>query len=139
MDFQLEIICLTGTRFSGRVKEAVVPGLDGDMVILPRHMPLVAVLGVGEIVIKDLEDRETIFSVGRGMLNVRSDRVVILAEDIQSSDEILEAKVIEAKNKAEEIIANASGEEEKERGRYLYRKSLVDLKIVMRKKKQSHL
>ena len=67
--------------------------------------------------------------------SIANDAAMLLIEDVESADEISEEKANEAKRKAEEIIAKGVEGEAKIKAHYLLRKSLVDLKIVRRKRK----
>lgn len=135
MNFQLDIISIRGKLFSGEVQEVILPSVDGEIVVLSRHMPMMTPLTLGEVVVKSGEETLS-FSIGKGMFATEGVKAVILAEDIFSSDEISEERALEAKRKAEEILSKGVSGEEKLQAIYSLRKSLVDLKIVRRKKRK---
>jgi F-type H+-transporting ATPase subunit epsilon len=134
MNFQLDVVSLTGSIFSGEVKEVILPGISGEMTILARHMPIVSPLTTGEVVIKT-EQEVFSLSIGKGVFSFDSDRARLLIEDVTSADKISEERALEAKKKAKELLAKGVKGEEKMTALYQLRKSLVDLKIVRRKKK----
>ena len=134
MDFQLDVLSISGTVFSGEVKEVVLPGVSGAFTALARHMPMVTPLETGEVVVK-LSGRTLNFSIGKGVFAYEAGRGRLLIEDVTSSDEISEARVLEAKKRAEELLAKGIKGEEKQAVLYQLRKSLVDLKIARRRKK----
>jgi len=134
MNFQLDVVSITGRVFSGEVEEVTLPGVSGEFTALARHMPMVAPLDTGEVVVK-LSDRTLNLSIGKGVFAYEGGRGRLLIEDVTSSDEISEARVLEAKKKAEDLLAKGIKGEEKQAVLYQLRKSLVDLKIVRRKRR----
>jgi len=136
MNFQLEVVSLKGNLFSGEVEKATLPGITGEFTVLARHMPIVAPLAVGEVLIK--KTGETLsFSIGKGIFSFDGKVGRLLIEDVSSAEEISEEKALEAKKKAEELLAKGLKGEEKMQVVYQLRKSLVDLKIVRRKKRKT--
>jgi F-type H+-transporting ATPase subunit epsilon len=80
----------------GAAKLVVVPALDGELGILPRHAPLLALLGVGELRIHgEGGTRESIFVDG-GFVQVIRDSVNVLATDAARAAEIDPAAAEEA-------------------------------------------
>jgi len=134
MNFQLDVVSVTGTIFSGEVKEVILPGVSGEIGVLARHMPLVTPLTVGEVIVKT-PDETISLSIGKGVFSYDSGKGRLLIEDVASADEVSEERALEAKKKAEEILAKGVSGEEKTAAMYQLRKSLVDLKLVKRKKK----
>ena len=134
MNYQLDIVSVNGSVFSGEVKEVVLPGISGEITVLARHMPIVTPLTTGEIVVKT-QDQAFSLSIGKGVFSFDSGKGRLLIEDVTSADEISEERALEAKKKAEELLAKGVSGEEKMSALYQLRKSLVDLKIVRRKKR----
>jgi F-type H+-transporting ATPase subunit epsilon len=134
MNFQLEVVGINGKIFSGEVEEVTLPGIFGELTALARHMPIVTPLTVGEVAVKTPE-RVLSFSIGKGIFAFEGGLARLLIEDVTSADEISEMRALEAKKKAEELLAKGVKGEEKLAVIYQLRKSLVDLKIVRRKKK----
>lgn len=85
--------------------------LDGDIGILPRHIPLVTVLAPGVVKIKG-ENDETKLAVSGGFLEVSLDsRVTILAETAEMANEIDVERARKAKQRAEERLAKRDNPE----------------------------
>lgn len=137
MTFQIDILSLNGSVYSGEVEEVVIPSLDGEMTILARHMPVIAPLGMGEVVVKT-RDRVLNFSIGKGVVEFSGGKARLLIEDVTSADEMSEQKALDAKRKAEELLAKGIPQEVKSQALYVLRKSLVDLKIIRRIKKKMY-
>jgi len=92
---KLEIVTPEAKIFSDDVDMVTLTGTEGEMGILPQHMPLMTQLVAGEIVAQ--KGRETIFlAVGDGFVQVTGDRVAILTDMAIRADDIDEAKAEEA-------------------------------------------
>ena len=85
----------------------IVPGSEGQLALLPRHAPLMTTLDVGELVFRRGGD-ETNFAVTGGFLEIRNDKVVVLADAAEPGDDIDITRAEEAKVRAEERLANAA-------------------------------
>ena len=81
----------------------VVPGGEGDFGVLHGHAPLISTLGVGELRIRKGGQEESFAIVG-GFLQVRPDKVVVLAETADMSSEIDLEKAQEARREAEKAL-----------------------------------
>ncbi len=101
-----EIISQDRQVFSGEVDMVVAPGADGVMGILPHHSSLLSTLKVGELKVRRGGDEE-IFAVSGGLIEVRPDRIVILADAAERADEIDVARAEEARRRAEAQLAAA--------------------------------
>ena len=77
--FHLSIITIDKKIFEGRVLQVTVPGIEGQLSILKNHLPLITALKEGTTEIK-FEDKEKKFPIQKGILEVRPNEVVILAD-----------------------------------------------------------
>lgn len=102
---QFEIITPDGTVFSEAVDEVVIPTPDGEIGVLPHHVPLVSLLQAGEVRIR-IGDQVTYLAVSSGLLQVHPDRVVALADSAERADEIDEQRAEEARVRAAELMAD---------------------------------
>jgi len=82
----------------------LVPGIEGELGILPHHTPLVSLLGVGELKIRKGGVEES-FAIAGGFLQVRPDKVVVMAEIASLASEIDLEKAQEARREAERALA----------------------------------
>jgi F-type H+-transporting ATPase subunit epsilon len=80
-----------------------VPGIDGELGILPHHTPLVSLLGVGELEIRKGGTSES-FAIAGGFLQVRPDKVVVMAETADLASDIDLEKAQEARREAEKML-----------------------------------
>ena len=103
MPIQLEIVTPERLAYSDSVDAVVLPGSEGELGVLPHHAPLVTRLGVGELRIRKGTEEESFAIVG-GFLQVRPDKVVVMAETADMASEIDLEKANEARREAEKAI-----------------------------------
>ena len=100
MPLRLEIVSPERRVYDDEVDMVIVPGRNGQLGILPRHTRLISSLGVGELRIKKDGSEESLLISG-GFVEVRPDRVIVMADLAEHSDEIDESKAVEARRQAE--------------------------------------
>ena len=133
---QLEIITAEQQVFDDEVEMVVAPGIDGQLGILPHHAPLMTVLQPGEILIrKDGED--TFLVVTGGFMEVMGNRVTILADACEHSDEIDESRAQEAVERAKEQIEHQDSDVQLERVVASMRRAQVRLDVVRRRRSRT--
>jgi len=103
MPILLEIVTPERLAYSGEVDSVQVPGSEGEMGILPHHAPLVSMLGIGELVIRTAGAEEH-FAIAGGFVQVRPDKVVVMAETADMASEIDLERAQEARREAERAI-----------------------------------
>jgi ATP synthase, F1 epsilon subunit (delta in mitochondria) len=103
MPLQLEIVTPERLAYSDEVDSVQLPGSEGELGVLPHHAPLVSTLGVGELRIRKGGTEESFAIVG-GFLQVRPDRVVVMAETADLASEIDLEKAQEARREAERAL-----------------------------------
>ena len=85
--FDLSLVTPEGVAYEGEADMLIVPGDAGEIGILARHAPLVAMLRAGEIRVKSGTDWQT-FAAGPGYITVKQDRAVVLVDDAVRAEEI---------------------------------------------------
>ena len=100
MPLRLEIVTPERRAYIDDVDMVVVPGRNGQLGILPRHTPLISSLGVGELKIRKGGTEESLLISG-GFVEVRPDKVIVMADLAEHSEEIDEQRAIEARKRAE--------------------------------------
>jgi len=106
MTLLLEIVTPEKLAYRDQVDEVLVPGADGQLGILPHHTPLIATLGVGELRIRKGATDEY-FAVVGGFLQVRPDKVVVMAETADIASEIDLERAQQARRDAEAALSSA--------------------------------
>jgi len=91
------------------VVQATMPTALGDITVLPHHIPLVASVVPGEIVIKDAEGAEHSFAVSGGFVQVYPGKLVILADTADMAHEISEEQALLAHKRAQELLGQKAG------------------------------
>ena len=100
----LDIVTLERTVVSEDVDYVSAPGIDGVIGILPRHEPLLTALSFGELRYKK-GDQEFSFAIGGGFMEVRPEKVSVLADSAEYAEEIDAAEAEAARKRAQELLA----------------------------------
>ena len=103
MPLHLEIVTPERLAYEDDVDMVLVPGIDGELGILPHHTPLVSLLGVGELKIRKGGSEES-FAIAGGFLQVRPDKVVVMAETADLASDIDLEKAQQARAEAERAL-----------------------------------
>jgi F-type H+-transporting ATPase subunit epsilon len=99
----VDIVTVEGRRFEGEADFVVAPGSEGELGILPRHIPLLTALAPGSVKVENGKD-EQLFFVSGGFLEVRPDEVTVLADAAERADDIDEARAEEARRRAQALL-----------------------------------
>jgi len=126
---RLEIVTPERVVFSGDVRFVVAPGVDGELGVLPGHAPLVTGLKIGVVRVQK-EGKETRFAVSGGFMEVRDNRVIILAEAAEREDEIDVERAKAAKKRAEERLQARSPDIDIARAELALKRALNRLKVA---------
>jgi F-type H+-transporting ATPase subunit epsilon len=105
----IELIVVTPERQLLRetVVEVTIPGLDGQLGILPGHAPLITELGIGELGYRTAtSSKPTTLAIIHGFAEVLPDRVTVLAETAERGEEIDLARAEAALARAEKRISS---------------------------------
>jgi F-type H+-transporting ATPase subunit epsilon len=103
----VDVVSVEEQIYSGEAEFVVLPGVEGELGIYPRHTPLFTQIRPGAVRIKvpDRDQEEFVYVQG-GFLEVQPTRVTVLADTAIRAHDLDEAKAIEAKKRAEEALAN---------------------------------
>ncbi len=128
---KLEIVTPEAKVYSEDVEMVTLTGSDGEMGILPQHMPLMTLLAAGEIVARK-DGKNNYLAVGDGFVQVTGDRVAILTDMAIGADSIDEAKAEEARQRAEARLAQKLTDEDAAAASAALAHSLAQLKVKRR-------
>jgi F-type H+-transporting ATPase subunit epsilon len=130
---KLEIVTPEAKVFSDDVEMVTLTGTDGEMGILPQHMPLMTMLVAGEIVAR--KDSKNIFlAVGDGFVQVTGDRVAVLTDMAIAADNIDEARAEEARRNAEARLSHKLSEEDSAMVTATLAQAVAQLKVKRRQR-----
>jgi F-type H+-transporting ATPase subunit epsilon len=111
----------------------IAPGIDGELGILPHHAPLMTILQPGELAIRK-EGLDTFLAVTGGFMEVIGNKVIILADACERSDEIDEARAEAAVERAKERLAHQAEDLQLERVVLAIRRAQIRLNVVRRRR-----
>jgi F-type H+-transporting ATPase subunit epsilon len=108
----VDVVSAEEQIYSGEAEFVVLPGIEGELGVYPRHTPLFTQIRPGAVRIKvpDRAEEEFVFVQG-GFLEVQPTKVTVLADTAIRAHDLDEAKAIEAKRRAEESMANQDSAE----------------------------
>jgi len=136
MSIKLDIVTAERSVFSEEVDVVVAPGIEGQLGILPHHTPLMTTLQAGELRVKKGGEEFSLVISG-GFLEVRPDRIIVLADAAERAEEIDLARAEEAKRRAQEYIGRPIPEVDIARAEAALRRSLARLKVGEKRKRRS--
>jgi F-type H+-transporting ATPase subunit epsilon len=130
---QLEIVSPERRAYADEVDMVIVPGIDGELGILPHHTRLISALGIGELRIKKGGTEQILFISG-GFVEVRPDKVVVMADLAEHSDEIDEQRAVDARKRAEAELEQARAPADIARVRAALQTALMRERIAVRRR-----
>jgi F-type H+-transporting ATPase subunit epsilon len=129
---KLEIVTAEGPVFSEDVELVTLPGVAGQFGVYPQHVPLMAQMEPGEIIVRK-DGRDTFFACGGGLIEVTANRVSILTDLAVQADKIDEAKTEEARQRAEARLKEKLSDEEVATINASLARSLAQLRVKRRR------
>jgi F-type H+-transporting ATPase subunit epsilon len=103
MPIRCEIVSQDREVFSGDADMVIVPGIQGEMGILPNHAPLLSTLKYGFLRVR-YSGQEQIFTIAGGVIEVQPDLITVMADAAENVKEIDVSRAEAAKKRAEEIL-----------------------------------
>jgi F-type H+-transporting ATPase subunit epsilon len=103
----VDVVSAEEQIYSGEAEFVILPGIEGELGVYPRHTPLFTQIKPGAVRIKlpDQDQEELVFVQG-GFLEVQPHMVTVLADTAIRANDLDEVKALEAKKRAEEAMAN---------------------------------
>ena len=126
---RLEIVTPEKMVFSDDVDMILAWGVEGQLGILPHHAPLMTILQPGDLVFRK-EGKEEALTIGGGFLEVRPDKVIILADACERAEEIDVARAEAAKQRAQEALKTAATEVDAAAAEAALRRSLARIRAA---------
>jgi len=129
---RLEIVTPDGIVYSEDVDMVTLPSVEGELGILPQHVGLMTQLVPGEIIARR-GGRDEFLAVGEGLVEITGKRVAILTDMAIAADKIDEAKVEEARQRAEARLREKVSAEEIASINASLARSLAQLRVKRRR------
>jgi len=128
---KLDIVTAERVVFSEDVDVVLAPGVEGQLGVLPHHAPLMTILEPGELLVRK-GGEEFLMAVSGGFLEVRPDRIIVLADTAERAEEIDIARAEEAKQRAKQLLEEGIPDADRARAEAALRRALVRLGAVER-------
>jgi len=133
---RLDIVTAERVVYSEDVDIVVAPGVLGQLGILPHHAPLMTTLEPGELRVRKGGEEYSLVISG-GFLEVRPDRIIILADAAERAEEIDIARAEAAKQRAEQRLTHPTPEVDLARAEAALRRSLARLKVAEKRRRRT--
>ena len=110
MPLEVEVVSRVRRLYhTDRADMVIIPGSEGELGVLPNHTPLLTTLAIGELRIVKGEDVVS-FVVYGGVVEVRPDKVTVLADDAESAYELDMGQIENARSRARDLMASSPSE-----------------------------
>lgn len=128
---QIEVVSATDSIYSGTATFVVVPTVNGELGIYPRHEPIMSLVrpGVLRLTVPD-EKEEVLVAIAGGVLEVSPHKITVLADVAVRSSEMDEARAAEAKKCAEENLAKAQDSQSRAKAEAALEAAIAQLKTL---------
>lgn len=133
MTLHVKIISPEQKVYEGEADQLSAPTTNGEITILPNHVPLVTMLDHGELILKHGGKTEYI-AVAGGFLEVSHNEISVLADYAIKSEHISAIKAEEAKKRAEKLMAEKTSDRDFAEAQAIFRRAVLELKISERRK-----
>jgi len=129
---KLEVVTPDATVYSEEVQMVTLPALDGQIGILPHHVPVLTQVIPGEIIVRK-DGRETFLAIGEGLVLITGDRVAIVTDMAVTAERIDEAQAEQARQRAAARLHDKLSDEEVASVNASLAQSLAQLKVKRRR------
>ena len=103
---QCNVVSAKETIYSGEISMLIATGVEGEVGILPGHIPFITLLKPGAMQIKTSNGNDEMVYVSGGVLEVQPHLVTVLADTAVRAHDLDEAKILEARRHAEQTLQN---------------------------------
>lgn len=122
--------------FDGMVESLLVPGMAGYFEVLKDHMPIIASLTAGKLVVRDEKQQKIIWAISGGIVEVFHNEATVLGDAMELATEIDIPRAEKSLKQAQKWIESAQNEEELEVAKKVLKRARNRLKIAHRKERQ---
>jgi F-type H+-transporting ATPase subunit epsilon len=126
----IEIITPAKITYKGNIESVTVPGVKGSFQVLKNHAPLISVLDIGLVKIKENENSTKYFATSGGTVEVLNNYILVLADSLEALDEIDIERAQRAKERAMERLTHKTEDTDIERARTALARSVNRLNLV---------
>lgn len=137
---RLQLVTLKGTKFDDDAYEIVLPTLDGQIGVLPGHMPLISVATNGVIAVrrnqKDPDSSLEFFATNGGVIEVLNDRLRVIVDEADHAESINQEEAEAAHQRALRMKAEAKDQVSLEHAQALVDRTRVRLQVAGLKRRR---
>jgi F-type H+-transporting ATPase subunit epsilon len=99
----VQLVTPESIAFSGEADSVTLPTADGEITVLPGHVPLVSAIAPGTMIVRS-KGEEHFFAVARGVIEVAQTNVRVLSDIADRAEALEEAVIEQAKARAEKLV-----------------------------------
>jgi len=132
---KLDVVTAERVVFSDDVDVVVAPGIGGQLGILPHHTPLMTMLKPGELLVRKNGEEFSLVITG-GFIEVRPDRIIVLADAAERVEEIDMARAEEARRRAQERLKERIPQVDAARAQAALLRALARLEVAQRRRRR---
>ncbi|WP_435104351.1 F0F1 ATP synthase subunit epsilon [Arhodomonas sp. AD133] len=137
MTMHVDIVSAEESIYSGTATFVLARATEGEVGITSRHMPMLAQLQPGEVMVRTQDGEEVLYYVSGGMIEVQPHVVTILADTAVRARDLDEAAAQQAKRRAEEQLVNRSAEMDYARAQAELAEAVAQLRTLEKVRKRS--
>ncbi len=130
---KLEIVTPDAVAYSADVNMVTLPAVEGQIGVLPHHIPLLTQVVPGEMIVRK-DGRDTFLAVGEGLVEITGDRVSIVTDMAVAAENIDEARAEEARQRAAARLRDKISDEEVATVNATLVRALAQLKVRRRRR-----
>jgi len=131
---------LNGVKYDGEAYEITLPTMDGEIGVLPGHMPLISVASHGAILVRhapnERDDQRDVFAISGGTIQVEDNVLKVLVDEADHADELNEQEVKEALERAKKMVADAKDHVSLQHAQTLMDRQAVRLQVAGLKRRK---
>ena len=131
----LDIVTAERQVYSDEVDILVAPGVQGQLGVLPHHIPLMTTMEPGEMVARKGGEEMT-WAISGGFLEVKPDRIIVLADTAERDDEIDLSRAEEARRRAEERLRQRTPDIDVSRAEAALQRSITRLRVAQKRRRR---
>jgi F-type H+-transporting ATPase subunit epsilon len=135
MTIHVDIVSAEAAIYSGQAELVVAPAEMGEVGIAARHAPFLTRLKPGEVRVRVSASDVQPFYVSGGLLEVQPHTVTVLADVAMPARDINEARALESKQKAEEMLADKTGRVDYAKAQAMLAESITQLRVLEKYRK----
>jgi F-type H+-transporting ATPase subunit epsilon len=137
MTLHVDIVSAEAEIYSGTATMVFAPGEMGELGIAPRHAPLLTRLKPGEVRVQTDDGDQQFFYISGGMLEVQPHVVTVLADTAIRAHDLDEAAVLEAKERAEHLLADKKADIDYAKAQAELAQSMAQLRAIQKLREKS--